>query len=543
MDNSRFDDIIKSKLESHIDPIGPSGSEVSLLFDGLSGISSTAIAAVTKVLIATSGLLLITSLFFIYRTYILEETIISMQKNFVPLDQNPSQVLFQPDTLFWDSLEAITKRIISNNNVTQNTRIAPAAISKYQYANVSRPSFRLAPEDSQRFVNEVMEQLIATLESNPELFQELFAGARLPESPSSLDILSASETTTMVNYPKERKIAQGLKSDQLTSLLEKIAESASGYAVIENLINGYAAETKKEDQIGLLKNEVIQEPFTIDNLSNQQLLDVFTEFIKYDPEAATQASEKIGMDSVEIAPIKAYAIEKQKINENKDQKIISTPIKSLAEVRDEQYKENRKSWWLYAGPGIGSTPINEMGNATTYSFSLGTEFKPNDRIGISTGISYNHSNHEKHFDITSSSDQNIIDYYDFEKYTEEEQPEIKELKVNLNWIDIPLEARIYILPNNKINPFVSISLKARASISETHVFDTNQSGYISPNFESENKFTFPAYGFGSGIRYRIGTQFEGAIQIQKSLGGKKMGVLESQYNTLQGQALIFYRLD
>lgn len=175
MDKSRFDDIIREKLESHVDPSRPSGAEMSRLFAEIPKPASSAISTMTKVLIAISSVLVIITIFLIYRNYRLEETMRSMQEEIIELGKGGTDVTYFPDTLFWDSLQSITRRIVVQSQDAQRSESS----STIPFSNTSTPSIssldqvQLSAVDSQKFVNQVIEQLIATVENNPQLLEEL----------------------------------------------------------------------------------------------------------------------------------------------------------------------------------------------------------------------------------------------------------------------------------------------------------------------------------------------------------------------------------
>lgn len=548
MDNSKFDDIIKSKLESHVDPSGPSGTEVSKMFDGLANVGVTATSIVTKMMVAASSILLITTIFFIYRTYILEETILSLSDQISSQQIETSinnrgrinQIVYSTDTVFWDSLEVITRRVLSQNTSNQPSFDINALLAENKKLKRESAPFSLSAQDSQRFVNEVMGQLVATLETNPKLLQELFAGVDLSQFEQSFSEDMNADISTPVNamgVSREKKVAGELGSNNVQALLKEIASEESGNKALQNIVNGYAPETTTDDQMRILNTSDENDSLNVETLSEKQQTKILSEFLKHDPDKVLQAAETIQLNSAEIEKLNKYVSEKTDIR-NTD-KVVDTQVylaKDIAAVREDQYKENNKSWWLYGGPGLGSTPINQLGNSLITSFKIASEFKPNERFGFSMGATYHYINGEKHNPDESA-------YYNFYDISDAVQADVKEIKINLHWMDVPLEAKFYILPNKKINPFVALSIRARATLSESYTFETNGDDYLNPEYEEGTKFIFPSYGAASGIRFKMGTKFDGAIQAQKSFGGKAMGPLKTNYNTFQGQVLLFYRLD
>ncbi|MFY0598862.1 MAG: hypothetical protein JXR03_04265 [Cyclobacteriaceae bacterium] len=548
MDNSRFDDIIKSKLESHVDPIGPSGAEVSKMFDGLANVgTATATSMLVKTLVAASGIFLITTIFFIYRTYILEETITSLSGQIVAdnLEAEPevNQLAFSPDSIFWDSIAVITKRVVrqSSSNNDMEAKIN-GLVAENRRLRQSNASFALSSQDSQRFVNEVMGQLVATLEANPTLLEELFAGVDLQnilmDQSGFLEIRNSEEFSNEKKkvVSKEQKFTNQLSRNNIEALLTEVAKDESSRNALQNLVDGNSPEMSLEEKSDLLSStdkEGQNEPFDAADLSEEQQVEVLSKYIAYDPEGTKEAAIKIDLDSTEMVTLNRFVDSKSKVIKRN---IVAQPEQNLAEVRKDQFKENNKSWWFNGGLGLGSVEVSPTENNFVTSLKAAAEFKPNKRFGFALGANFHRVDGEV-YDLTN------VDYSNFEDITMNQQSDVKEVKLSLNWMDIPLEAKVYILPNGKINPYVTLSLRARAILKEAYTFETNQSGLLTSDFESGSKFSFPNYGVGTGIRFRVGTKFDGAIQLQKSLGGKKMGPLDIKYNTLQGQALLFYRLD
>lgn len=541
MDNSKFDDIIKSKLESHVNPSGPTGAEVSKLFDGLTNIGSTETSILVKTLIAATSVLVLTTIFFIYRTYILEEKISSLRNQNIPehiINPTINQVSFSTDTLFWDSLNVITKRLLNENKSDERRNDLIAKNKKLRQSNTP---FNLSPKDSQRFVNQIMDQLIASLEENPEILQELFAGIRAPDdytniqSQLHIDLQEVGKPPISPIASKEQLFTEQLGNTKIEALLKELVSEQSSRVPLQNIMTGLSPETSEDDRIELLNtsenteslNEIIIEKF-----SHQEQIELLAAYLKYDPVAVSEAASIIKLDSTDISALSIYANEKKIVQEN----IAKPKVQNITETRIKQFKENKKSWWLSGGLGLGSIAISPTENSLVTSITTAVEFKPNQRFGFSFGADYHHANGEA-YDLINAN------YSEFEYLTTGQVSDLKEIKVSLDWMDIPLVAKVYILPDGKINPFVTVSMQARIILNESYTLETNQSGALNSEFESDEKFAFPTYGVGTGLRFKVGTKLDGAIRLQKSLGGKKMGPLDIEYNTLKGQASLFYRLD
>ena len=189
------------------------------------------------------------------------------------------------------------------------------------------------------------------------------------------------------------------------------------------------------------------------------------------------------------------------------------------------------------GVGAGGGPLNldEFGTGNATSIKLAAEYKPQPRFGLSSGLEYYRTELES-YNISE------IDLSGFTGLPTDIGTTTKEVKVSLQWMDIPLEAKMYLIPNGRFNPYLGISVRARALLKEEYKIETTTDMDFVPGFTSETKFAFPAYGYSVGTQYKLNPKLNGALQFQHMIGGEEMGLFENHYNPIQIQGILFFEL-
>ncbi|MEP1096091.1 MAG: hypothetical protein ABJG78_13335 [Cyclobacteriaceae bacterium] len=538
MDKSRFDDIIKEKLELHVDPIGPSGSEVTRLFEELPNVTAVATSVVSKVLVAASTLLFITSVFFIYRTYILEDTISSMRHEIIKLGNSEPEINIMADTVFWDSLEVITNRVVTKNKATQNSA-GLSSITSTIPTGTYYQQFQLSAQDSQRFVNDIMAQLVATLESNPELLQELMS--QLPRVESNDDNGENPDFGTSTMTPDELKtrIVRNLDDQGVVEeILIRISTDSVESKRLLNIITRNDPSTSEEDQLGLFTTTKSTET-SIADLSDERQLEVLEEYLDQNPQKVAEVAQTMQMDDSSLSRIQQYAAMEDlegKKSIDLDSLRLDLPIALTAqEVREGQGKISNRAFLIGAGLGTGTVNLDELGNGTTSSIKLAAEYTPQPRFGFSSGI-------ELYRTEVESYKINEVDFSPFTGLPTDIGSTAKEIKVALQWMDIPLEAKLYLIPNGKFNPYLGISVRARALLKEEYKIETTTDMDFVPGFTSGTKLAFPAYGYSLGTMYKLNPKLNGALQFQHMFGGEDMGLFGNHYNPIQVQGILFFEL-
>jgi len=160
----------------------------------------------------------------------------------------------------------------------------------------------------------------------------------------------------------------------------------------------------------------------------------------------------------------------------------------------------------------------------------------NPRWSFLSGLEYSSVEGESY--DTENTDLSV-----FEDVPDAVLGDIKELKVNLIWMDIPFEGRFYLMPGRKVNPFLGGSLRTRFILNQSYKIESNSNGDVTPDFEAGNTFSLPAFGLAGGAVFEFGPRVSGGLKLQQTLGGTNLGPYDNKLNSLSGQAMLIFRLD
>ena len=526
MDSSRFDDIIKNKLEDHVDPSGPSAAEMSRMLDsmpqtpgGLSGVSTA-----TKIATAASLIFMITTIFLIYRTYLLNDTLTSVQHELINLGKQNQEILYKYDTLYWDSLQHYTRQAIRDQYRQQPIPVA----------NQQQAGFQLAAADSERLVSQLLKDLQKAIEEDPEFRATILSQLDLSEAELGSSLTSVANTEEAL-IPEEdegvvmAEVTQPTKTD-LTAVLLDLASEEEHAKKLTNILMGMDADTPEEDQLTMPASKVLKAELMA--MSEEEQADMIKDFSRSAPEVTNASIRSLGLDSVFEQTLDRNEFLLSALTDEKDtlQVANSTADEMPPVIRNEK---KPVAWWLNVGGGAGLVSINSAGNPSTTIFHAGVERRIGDHIGILAGAVYQSTEGESY----------DVENFDFSVFDAFEAEDIKEIKTYLTWMDIPIEARFYVLPGRKVNPFVGVSLKVRSLLRERYLVETNSGGEITPSFTNDNSaISFPVFGAGAGAQFYLNQRLFGEVKVNQSFGGSKLDLLGDRLNSLQAQGSLFIRL-
>ncbi|MDW3192911.1 MAG: hypothetical protein R8G66_11120 [Cytophagales bacterium] len=527
MDSSRFDNIIKNKLEDHVDPSGPSAAEMSRMLDsmpqtpgGLSGISTA-----TKISTAASVIFMITTIFLIYRTYLLNDTLTSVQHELINLGKQNQEILYKYDTLYWNSLQHYTRQAIREQYTQQ-----PVPVTSQQQAG-----FQFNAADSERLVGQLLKDLQKAIEEDPEFRATILQQLDLPEQelPAFEPFVTNAEEDE--NPIKEEEglikaaVTQPTKTD-LTAVLLDLASNEEHAKKLTNILMGMDPDTPEEDQLTMPASDVLKAELMA--MSEEEQADMITDFSRSEPQVTNASIRSLGLDSVfeKTLDRNEFLLSTLTVEEDSLQLSNTTEDEMPPVIR----KEKRPvAWWLNVGGGAGLVSINSAGNPSTTIFHAGVERRIGDRIGILAGAEFQSTEGESY----------DVENFDFSVFDAFESEDIKEIKTYLTWMDIPIEARFYVLPGRKVNPFLGVSLKVRSLLRERYVVETNSGGELTPAFTNNNSaISFPAFGAGAGAQFYLNPRLFGEVKVSQSFGGSELDLLGDRLNSLQAQGSLFIRL-
>ncbi len=525
MDNSLFDDIIKNKLEDHVDPSGPSAAEMSRMLDSMpkapgmiSGISTA-----TKIATAASVIFMITTIFLIYRTYLLNDTLTSVQHELINLGKQNQEILYKYDTLYWDSLQHYTRQAIQ-----EQYQQLPTTTTSEQQAG-----FSLNANDSERLVGQLLQDLKRTIEEDPEfrkaILQQLdIQEQELPvfEAFAADDTRKETITPPVLEETSEEKVVP-TKTD-LTAVLLELASDETHAKKLTNIMLGMDPDTPEEDQLNMPASNLLKAELMA--MSEEDQVEMIEDFSRNEPEAANLTIRSLGLDSVFATTLDKNEFLLSALPKQNDS-LQSAGIEDIAPIVRKQKKP--VSWWLQVGGGAGLVSINSAGNPSTTIFQAGVERRIGDRIGILAGAEFQSTEGESY----------DVENFDFSVFDEFEVDDIKEIKTYLTWMDIPIEARFYVLPGRKINPFLGVSVRLRTLLSESYKVETNAGGEFNPSFTNDNSaIAFPAFGAGAGAQFYLNPRLFGELKVNQSFAGSELDLLGDRLNSLQAQGSLFIRL-
>ena len=529
MDNSLFDDIIKNKLEGHIDPSGPSASELGRMLDSMPNTSGmvSSITTATKIATAASVIFLITTIFLIYRTYSLNDALSIVQHELINLGKQNQEILYKYDTLYWDSLQHFTRQAIQEQYQPQ-----PFLANNN---NEQQAGFSFSAGDSERMVSQLMEELKRAVEDDPEFRKLILQQLEAPEE--ELPAFEAFATREEPGGALESLVFDGSPAKQaspsktdLTAVLLDLASDEAHAKKLTNLMLGLDPDTPEEDQLNLSSSQGLKAELMV--MSEEDQAAMIEDFSRNEPEATNLSIRSLGLDSVFASTLDKNEFLLSTLPSEKDSLLIAeqTREEALPIVRKEK---KPVSWWLQAGGGAGVASINSSGNSSTTIFHAGVERRIGDRIGIIAGAEYQSTEGES-FDV---------DNFDYSVFEDFEAEDVKEIKTYLTWMDIPLEARFYVLPGRKVNPFLGVSLRLRTLLSESYKVETNTGDEINPSFASNNSdLSFPAFGVGAGAQFYLNPRLFGELKVNQSFGGSELNLLGDRLNSLTAQGSLFIRL-
>ncbi len=524
MDNSLFDDIIKNKLEDHIDPSGPSASEMSRMLDsmpqppgGLSGISTA-----TKIATAASVIFMITTIFLIYRTYLLNDTLTSVQHELIKLGNQNQEILYKYDTLYWDSLQHYTRKAVHEQFATQSS----------VQADQQQAGFQLNPQESQRLVNQLLDDLTKAIEEDPAfrtaILKQLDISEELPVNDAFASIEESQPLITNDSQETVSEVTKPTKTD-LTAVLLDLAANEDNARKLTNILLGNDPDTPEEDQLTMPESDVLKAELI--DMTEEEQTEMIANFSRSEPEVANRSIRSLGLDSVFDRTLDRNDFLLSTLPDRNDTlNLEQEPVEVMPPVVRKEKKP--VSWWLQAGGGTGIASINSSNPSTTV-FQAGVERRIGNRIGVILGAEYQSTEVETY----------DIENFDFSVFEEFETEDIKEIKTYLTWMDIPIEARFYVLPGRKINPFLGVSLRVRSLLRESYKVETNSGEDLNPAFTNENSaLSFPAFGAGAGAQFHLNSKLFAELKVNQSFGGGKLDLLENRLNALQAQGSLFIRL-
>lgn len=516
MDDKLFDKIIKEKAEAHIDPSKPSGAEMSRLFDQLppaaggSWFSSTT----NRVVSIAATTLLILTIFLIYRTFRLEETIELLDERFEQSSIPETNIIYQYDTTAIDSLAKLSIRLNKRlDSLLENSSIG--------YSSSAQPASQI-DFNEEEVANAVMDQLVREIQSNPALMNQIREQLGMNDATENEEVIKDEKPGVLSSDDVAAKLVEEDLADEVLSDLASDPESAK---VISNLLSG-----NEPDEADGMAMDLSKE--AIESLPTEKKEEIIKEYLEYDPETVTASLENIDASNDTQELVREYAaanpVETKKMEV--DSVALATKIENLEEIREEQTKARNRKILIGGGVGIGRLPLDGFETAGTTSFKITGEYQPNSRFGFATGVEYYSSSAETH-------DVGSIDLSNFDGLTLSD--DIDEVKINLQWLDIPLEAKLY-FKRGKFSPYAIVSVRARALLKESYEFEGDDEFSATP--ESENSFIFPSYGYGLGTQFYLNPKLNGAIQLHHSIGGEGIGSDEKQLNTIQLQGIIYFDL-
>jgi hypothetical protein len=534
MDNNRFDDIIKQKAESFNDMTAPSGMEMSRMLDDLPTNALAGMLTLTKLFAITSGFFLITTFYFVYRSYQLEDAIYSLKKDIIEIGDQRYDYQLMTDTVFWDSLNSMTKRSFMIVPDSQYY-VEPASLV---IETASSNPVQLSKLDSQRFVSAVIDQLIASIANDPNLLARIKSVApssTLSSEKSEESVVSEKAAVDNVAVAKKKPLSASIANYwNREEILEQLQQDPEGQYLINSIASGTPISSSAEDRLNATIKKI-----DIKEMSAEQQLTIIDGIVKQDPGLIVKAIEEkldIGTGNQEkdnevLDKLKALADEKLEESEESALPIVA----AIETVRDEQYKERQQSWWIAVSGGIGLLETDLTRENKLNFFALTGEFRPIKNLGVISGLALNIANGES-YDLTS------IDLTLFEDLSADIVDGPAEFKAYYSWINVPVNVRYYFITDKKLSPFISGGIQAKFLVSERYKFEAF-GGETYPSFESSGTFIFPSYQVALGSLIQLSNRFSGGVEISRSFGDQDMAIFNESFNSMKFHLLLQYKLD
>ncbi len=536
MDNSKFDDIFKQKLESYEDPIGPSAAELSRLTKDLPQVAASTVSWVSKAIVASNALLLVTSLFFIYRTFILEEELTFTRSELVELQRSGQQVILL-DSVIYDSIRYITNRNIRTALYQERDSlrglIASLRSSNQSRAAVSNPA--RSEEELQALMAGAVEDFIASLQQDPELLAAILG----QEGEEPVEIVIDEKPASLSYSERLQQLSEEASEKNLVEkILINAAKDSASSGMVRSILLGTDPDIAEDDQMtnSLTTKSSVE---LVAEMSDDEKASAFESLVAADPSLVSDAASEAGADDEFITAIDEISPRRIRIEiprERPSRDSLNRVEQDPETVRDQQRRLRNRSWWLSMGLGAGLTPLNEAGTPRGTIISGLIERKLSERVGLASGIEYQSLEGET-YDVEN------VDFGPFRDIPAGYLDDVKEVKVNLKWLDIPFEGRFYLLPGRKINPFVAASIRARLLVSQSYKLESNSSDDLLPAFDAGNTFSIPGVGVSAGSLIEFSPRVNGGVRLQQTIGGSNLGPYDNKLNSLSGQALLIFRLD
>lgn len=499
MDNSRFDDIIKGKLESYSSNAKPSAAEFAALQAALPS-ASGGLTNLSKALILISGVLILVSVYFVRETLIQRQSVEELQFQLDNIQLIDQQVITVIDTTYKDSVDILTGQITILRKQLQERP------NRIVYQTIPAPVIEQNALDSQAIAEHVVKYVIASLNQN----------AQIPSNHTTTD----HEPTTST-----KPISQQLTEEQNLQVLKSLGQDPSSAPALRNLLIGNPPENP--NPVVLTQDEINQK---LEKLPVERQEEIIESYLSYDPKAVATAMNENRIDSTLVNQV-------LDLGEGEKAEKEAQPAANIVneeEVREEQKKQRYQTLSLYAGGGINRTELRIIDDAPSISLSAGIEKGLSKRLSLAAGVDYFKLSGEAY----NVSNDDLMQFSNFDQLPTDH----KEVKVNFSWLDIPLQARYFLLPDGSMSPYVLVSVNLRMLNSAVFKLESASEGEFYLRSEENNTLSVPNFGLGVGIQQKISPKMWARLQVINNVGNGKLGPYQDPLNGINGQFLLVYKL-
>jgi cell division protein FtsL len=518
MDDSRFDRIIREKLEQHQELSAPSATELATMVNNLQAVhAGRSMTQLYKTLIATVALLVFVIIFLTYYTYQLQEDFGELQATMDTIDKQPLTVNSSSNTTLVDSIQSLTVLMVAQKEKMEQIEADLMSLQLLVASTGSKAASRQDYLSLEKKINQLT-----------NVAQERAYTPEEAKARSNPTRHSTTDTASSVLMPSDKNALFELLDPQTqrNMIIEGLEESD----ILADFVDVLLTDSMVSLQTGTRYSDFLAKknipnpdnPDNPDNLSVEEQRLLADLFLQSDPVAVKEAGKQFRLDQMLREQLNSYD---KKEGDGREAIVVNEEGSEPSDiVRTKQQKKRDQSWWIGGGAGYGIVETKGFSDARVVPVKLFVEHRTGEHLGFSVGGTY----------YATTQGQDYID-----PTTSEEI----EIKLNRAWLDVPLEGRYYFVSDRTWSPFVVASLKARFLLQEEFRAKTYGSSAVLPTFEPGKSFVFPHAGFGLGARFSFKYGLDIAPQLQYSIGNTEFGGYDDRFNSLQGHIYLLYRLD
>ena len=519
MDNSKFDEAIRGKLEGFEDQSSPSGNDWSRLKEASPFIGRSS-AGIFKwwFLLLPLLLLLLSNFYMGWSLWETKHEIAHLRHNLDSgkvehhVHYDTIRVIQQIPTPTQNNSKPSNSKLFSSTSKAHSSGLHPR--STYSSGNALNrgftgysPSIPKPTDQPQLSSSDLLKAIVSEMKNDPDLV-------------SALRQVIVSEAPQL-EQPEPEKEAEEVSEEAEQKTFQRSLPPDHPFEI-------YATYLEREPQIrkdiwDQLMNDSAVHQSVADNFHQQpdtgnanQLVGILKDF----PKNTLQALEAHPDDST-LTSVADYIKE------------------TLAEagVEEENAEEGHlrlnSSWLIGGGFGIARGDLKYGGEADLFPVDVRAEWLINNRFGLQTGLRYSNL-------FTEAYGPDLVD---FPGFPSDRDILLYESHITINLLELPLNFRWYVLPSSRFVPYLQGGLLHRVWSRESYNFKSEGTGLPSWKFD-ESTFGLETTGWevGLGGRWNFNERLLGSTTVNYTNGLGDIGEKDNYLRSIALQLRLMYTL-